>query len=229
MKVYRNSFYVLGSISCIAFGVMILIYFYPKLDRFYDICLGVFASALITAVSSLVCYFDQEQKIITALTLKSASMFGTLCSFIRNPQEHLNTDKELQNLVHWCNMLANAIKQQDLIYELTQYVPFGKWRKYKQVIALWDVETNLVHEFPRLASVMDKTMCLYDKAVLCNDLVQAKHYEAEIKDLYKQLNDLAVSQRNFLDSILYVLYSDKKFNKPWEIVRQRLCNAAIPE
>lgn len=223
MKVYCNSFYVLGSISCIAFGVIILIYFYPKLDRFYDICLGVFASALITAVSSLVCYFDQKQKIITALTLKSASMFGTLCSFIRNPQEYLNTDKELQNLVHWCNMLANAIKQQDLIYELTQYVPFGK---YKQVKALWNVETNLVQEFPRLASVMNKTMCLYDKAVLCNDLVQAKHYEAEIKDLYKQLNDLAVSQRNFLDSILYVLYSDKKFNEPWEVVRQKLYNQA---
>ena len=85
---------------------------------------------------------------------------------------------------------------------------------------------NLVHEFPRLASVMDKTMCLYDKAVLCNDLVQAKHYEAEIKDLYKQLNDLAVSQRNFLDSILYVLYSDKKFNEPWEVVRQKLYNQA---
>lgn len=190
---------------------------------FYNICLGVFASALITAVSSLVCYFDKKKKIITALTLKSASMFGTLCSFIRNPQEHLNTDKELQNLVHWCNMLANAIKQQDLIYELTQYVPFGK---YKQVKALWNVETNLVQEFPRLASLMDKTMCLYDKAVLCNDLVQAKHYEAEIKDLYKQLNDLAISQQNFLDSILYVLYSDKKFNELWEVVRQKLYNQA---
>ena len=223
MKVHRNSFYVLGFASCVALVAMLRLWNCQNLSIFYNICLGVFASALITAVSSLVCYFDQEQKIITALTLKSASMFGTLCSFIRNPQEHLNTDKELQNLVHWCNMFANAIKQQDLIYELTQYVPFGK---YKQVKALWNVETNLVQEFPRLASVMDKTMCLYDKAVLCNDLVQAKHYEAEIKDLYKQLNDLAVSQRNFLDSILYVLYSDKKFNEPWEVVRQKLYNQA---
>lgn len=226
MKVHRNSFYVLGFASCVALVAMLRLWNCQNLSIFYNICLGVFASALITAVSSLVCYFDKKKKIITALTLKSASMFGTLCSFIRNPQEHLNTDKELQNLVHWCNMLANAIKQQDLIYELTQYVPFGKWRTYKQVIALWDVETNLVQEFPRLASLMDKTMCLYDKAVLCNDLVQAKHYEAEIKDLYKQLNDLAISQRNFLDSILYVLYSDKKFNEPWEVVRQKLYNQA---
>ena len=81
MKVHRNSFYVLGFASCVALVAMLRLWNCQNLSIFYDICLGVFASALITAVSSLVCYFDQKQKIIVFDDILKV-IFTFLCNFM---------------------------------------------------------------------------------------------------------------------------------------------------